>query len=498
MSATVTNMFDDAAATDLSNDELERRVLGHAAQIAALTGRFLDYLGEFDARGAWMGPGMHSCAQWLSWRAGMSLRTAQEHLRVARALPGLPMVREHLLAGRLSFSKVRALTRVGTPEREPELVNFALSATAAQLDRLVGTMPKIDNQPDCDDPEERTDRNEENQPKPIESYASWRWNEDGSLRMSMCLNPVDAAHVLAGLVRAEYERTRVDGDADLPRTEEVGGLDEGGANATEGSASAAKPHRDLWRNVPTNVAPALVMMADTVIDAVSMPEIAPGAEILVHETPEPEAAGRSESATAHLDEGPILTATQRDELRCNASVRSVGHDSSRYAVGPQLGPIVWWGRKRRFPNPALTRTVYMRDRFCRAPGCGRTRGLHIHHVLPWSQGGTTDPDNLILLCAHHHRMLHDDDFVILALGKQRFRFQTTAGSELKPAPAMLPGPAESTSWNPDARIAQDALTPEGNGPLDLGYATEVLYAIWDRRARERRAADHATNEPVAA
>lgn len=66
MEASIADIFDNAVATELSDDELERRILGYAAQIAVLTGRFLEYLAEFDARAGWSGPGMGSCAQWLS------------------------------------------------------------------------------------------------------------------------------------------------------------------------------------------------------------------------------------------------------------------------------------------------------------------------------------------------------------------------------------------------------------------------------------------------
>ncbi|HNP58283.1 MAG TPA: DUF222 domain-containing protein [Gordonia sp. (in: high G+C Gram-positive bacteria)] len=494
---TTTDIFDDALAAELSDDDLEARVLGYAAQIAALTGKFLQYLAEFDRRGAWFGPGMNSCAQWLSWRAGMNRRTAQEHIRVARALEDLPKTREHLLAGELSFSKVRALTRVATPEREPELLNLALSSTASQLERFVAAMGPIDRN---QDPDGTTNKEEPDEfgnvgPKPIESYGTWRWNEDGSLAMSVKFNPVDAAHVLAGLVRAEYERTRTAGDPDLPVAPQtadeqandgvIGNCAEGTATEVDDTVEAGnsggdkppKPRRDLWRSVPSNIAPALVAMADTVFDAIDIPQVAPGAEILVHETPDLVTG----DGHAHLDRGPALTDDQHEELRCGASTRAVGHDQSRYSTGPQMGPVLWWGRKQRFPSAALTRMIAQRDVTCQAPGCERTHHLHIHHVKPWSQGGTTDPDNLILLCGNHHRGLHEGDFVIIALGKQRFRFQTKAGSELKPAPPMTKPP----SWYPDARVHGNALTPEGNGPMDLGYATEVIYAVWDRRERLR-------------
>ncbi len=465
MTRTTTNIFDDAVAADLSDDDLEARVLGYAAQIAALTGKFLQYLAEFDARGAWAGPGMGSCAQWLSWRAGMNRRTAQEHVRVARALQDLPKTREHLLAGELSFSKVRALTRVATPEREPELINLALASTACQLERFAAAMGPIDRNQNIDGTmREERDENGDIGPKPTKSYGSWRWNEDGSLVVNLKLNSVDAARFLAGVVRAEYERTRTTGDPDLA--------------AESGPGTENRP-RDLWRGVPVNLAPALVTMADTVFDSVAIPQIAPGAEILVHETPN--LLDQPAGDHAHLDRGPALTDEQHAELRCGASVRAVGHDDSRYSTGPQLGPVLWWGRKSRTPNSALIRLIAQRDVTCQAPGCERTHHLHIHHVRPWSQGGTTDPDNLILLCGYHHRALHDGDFVVVSLGKQQFRFQTPAGSELQPAPPM----SKPASWYPDRTVAFDALTPEGNGPLNVGYATEVLYAEWDRRERLR-------------
>ncbi|QKT09196.1 HNH endonuclease [Gordonia sp. X0973] len=488
-SDTASDVFDDTAAADLGDEDLEERVLGYAAQIAALTGRFLEYLAEFDARGAWAGPGMNSCAQWLSWRAGMNRRTAQEHIRVAHALGGLPMVREHLLAGELSFSKVRALTRVATAEREPELVNLALSSTASQLERFVAAMGPIDRNQEIDGTAV--------EPRPIESYGSWRWNDDGSLGLSVRLNPVDGAHLLAGLVRAEYERTRTTGDPDLP----VAPDGEAAGGEAAGGEAGCKPPRDLWRGVPANIAAALVTMADTVFDAMAIPQVAPGAEILVHETPIHETpihgtpdGEASSMAHAYLDRGPALTEAQHEELRCGASTRAVGHDDSRYSTGPQLGPVLWWGGKRRYANAALIRVIAMRDVTCQAPGCERTHHLHLHHVTPWSAGGTTDPDNLILLCGYHHRALHDGDFVIIAQGKQRFRFQTPAGSELHPAPPI----ASPADWYPDHRVARDALTSEGNGPLDLGYATEVIYGVWDRRERLRRKAQQQASAEAAA
>ena len=86
----------------MSTDDLETELLGLAGHIAAAQARFLQLLAEFDDRGGWGGDGIRSCAHWLSWRAGMSLRTATEHLRVAHALQHLPAITEAFTAGKIS------------------------------------------------------------------------------------------------------------------------------------------------------------------------------------------------------------------------------------------------------------------------------------------------------------------------------------------------------------------------------------------------------------
>lgn len=140
--------------------------------------------------------------------------------------------------------------------------------------------------------------------------------------------------------------------------------------------------------------------------------------------------------------------------------------------------VLTWGRKRRSPNAALVRVVTMRDIGCRAPSCGRTRHLHIHHVRPWSQGVTTDPDNLVLLCSQHHRALRNGLFSIDALGSQRFAFRGTRGDLIDEAPLHSTPPG----WEGNPHVDPHAVTPTNGGKLDLGYATEVLYAVWAWKA----------------
>ena len=458
----VSSMFDGADPVSLSDEVLEGRVLGYAAQITALTADFLDLVAELDERESWRGPGIHSLAHWLSWKAGIALRTAHEQVRVAKAIRGLPLIRNAFGEGRLSYSKVRALTRVATPEREAELVNLALSCTASQLDRAVRAMVQIDR-----------DRGVEGSGPPVESTGRWKWNADGSLSVSLRLSPLDGARFLAGAVRAEYERTRTCDDPDLPAVQSVPRNTE--PESGGGDSVVPSRRRDLWRQVPSNVAPAVVVMAGMVHDGIAMPELAPGAEILIH------ADERVESA--HLDDGPGLSEVEVAEARCGASTREVA--SRRVPGQPGKLALLGLGRKSRTPNKALIRALFLRDRCCQMPGCGRTRHLHAHHVRFWSAGGRTDPDNLILLCGSCHRSLHRGEFSITAHGEQRFTFRSPDGVEIVAAPPT----SKPVGWVPDSRIGATATVPVGGGRMDLGYTTEVLYAVWEWKERNSSRVD---------
>lgn len=458
----VSSMFDGADPASLSDDALESRVLGYAAQITALTAEFLSLVAELDERQSWRGPGIHSLAHWLSWKAGVSQRTAQEQVRVAKALKELPLIRQAFGAGRLSYSKVRALTRVATPLREKELVNLASSCTASQLERAVRAMGQIDRDRGIEP---------ENRP-PVESTGRCKWNADGSLSVSLTLSPLDGARFLAGVVRAEYERTRTCDDADLPAVSSVPRNAAGESETVggeRGSEVGPAKRRDLWRNVPSNLAPAVVAMADMVHDGIAMPDLAPGAEILIH-------VGEGEEP-AHLDDGPALSEAELEEAHCGAAVRKAL--SSRVSGAPGKLALLGLGRKSRTPNKALVRALFLRDRCCQTPGCERTRHLHAHHVVFWSAGGETELDNLILLCGSCHRALHRGEFNITGHGSQRFSFHMPGGSVIEVSPSTrAPG-----LWQPDRRIAADATVPTGGGKLDLGYATEVIYAVWEWKER---------------
>ncbi|HEV7725910.1 MAG TPA: DUF222 domain-containing protein, partial [Modestobacter sp.] len=126
-------------------DHLADRIRGGAVRLAAATAAWLRLIAEFDEREGWAGVGITSCAHWLAWQCGLTPGTARQHVRVARALRRLPAIETAFAGGELSYSKVRALTRVAEPGTEEELVEFARHATASQVERTVRAWRRADD-----------------------------------------------------------------------------------------------------------------------------------------------------------------------------------------------------------------------------------------------------------------------------------------------------------------------------------------------------------------
>src|SRR3989454_4620804 len=124
-------------------DRLGDEIAELAAHLDAATARLLDLIREFDARGGW-NTGFLSCAAWLTWRVGLDPGAARERVRVARALGTLPRLAQALSRGELSYAKVRALTRVATPETEERLLAVGQAGTAAHVERIVRGWRRVD------------------------------------------------------------------------------------------------------------------------------------------------------------------------------------------------------------------------------------------------------------------------------------------------------------------------------------------------------------------
>ena len=160
------------APTPLTRSDAEKlgeRIQQQAAVIAQATCELLLMVGEFDARGGlgWF-VGLKSTAHWLSWSCSMAPGTAREHVRVARALPAMPLTVAEFRAGRLSYSKVREMTRVADQIDEALLVDLARAMTASQLALAIASFRAIDGSRLGQD---------------VVRQASWRVRDDGMVEI---------------------------------------------------------------------------------------------------------------------------------------------------------------------------------------------------------------------------------------------------------------------------------------------------------------------------
>ena len=193
LASTATKQAIAANATDPSCtlDELEDEIATLSAHIDAATYRLLIAIAEFDRREGWS-CGFLSCAHWLSYRVGLDLVTAREKVRVARALEGLPRIGEAFRSGRLSYSKVRAMTRIATPDNEEELLRIARDGTASHLERVVRGYRRT-----C-----RLEEAEEAERQHEDRYLHYHTDDDGMLVIEARLPPEVGACVLKALEAA--------------------------------------------------------------------------------------------------------------------------------------------------------------------------------------------------------------------------------------------------------------------------------------------------------
>lgn len=406
---------------ELPLELIEREIEQLAAHVNAGTARWLELVGEFDRRTGWANTGCRSTSEWVAWRCALTSRAAREHVRVARALPELPLTRVAFARGQLSYSKVRALTRVADADSEAELLELARHATAAQLDRMVRAARRA-AVADADEAQ-RT------------SFVRYFWDEDdGCLRVEAKLAPEDGALFLRALEAARdalYERRLADAEEERDdAARERGGGSAGPLAAIEPSGSA-EPSPAPRLPSPTN-AESLAALSDAAL--ARPPTGLTGGDryqVLVHvdastlATDEPGASVLGPGRCAIAD-GPGVAAETARRLACDSSlVTLVERDGEPLSVG----------RRRRSVSPSIRRALVARDGRCQFPGCERHRFVDAHHIVHWARGGETSLDNLVLLCRHHHRLVHEGGYSISRTREGQLAFFWPDGRALAASPS---------------------------------------------------------------
>ncbi|MBM4247811.1 MAG: DUF222 domain-containing protein, partial [Deltaproteobacteria bacterium] len=173
-------------------DRLADEIAEVASLIDAADHRLLTLIRRFDEGSGWATHGALSCAHWLNWRIGLDLGAARERVRVAHALATLPLVDDALRRGALSYSKVRAITRVASAATEATLLEMAVHATASQLERICRGYRRVVADAAVGGPPSLADEEHAR-------FVRVRDTDDGMVRIEARLRPEEAAVVLQAL-----------------------------------------------------------------------------------------------------------------------------------------------------------------------------------------------------------------------------------------------------------------------------------------------------------
>jgi len=408
-------------------DALEREITDLCAQINAASYRLLQLIAELDDAAPWGAWGLNSCAHWLNWRCGIGLNAAREKVRVAHALKALPSISSAFESGRLSFSKVRALTRIANDANEAQLLELAHHATAAQVEKLVRAYRSVMG---------RAER-EQAVANHAASELNYYHDDDGCLVIRARLPAEEGAVVLQAInaaMDAQCKEEHEDAVDDVT------------------AVTSANENRFAQRR-----ADALTTMAETALRhgpaALSSAE---RYQVVVHVTAETLAEG--EAGRSELECGQRLAPDTARRIACDGSLLRITDD----AAGNPLDI----GRKTRAVPPAMQRALRSRDSGCRFPGCNHDRFVDAHHIRHWANGGETSLDNLALLCRRHHRLVHEGGFGVERIADGALRFTRPDGRVIAEHP-RLPVAHDIEGFRCQSIDATGWIIPEGALDLDL-------------------------------
>jgi hypothetical protein len=430
---TLVPVLEPGAELDRLGDEIAEL----SAHLDAATARLLDLIREFDAREGW-NAGFTSCAAWLSWRVGLASGAAREHVRVARALGTLPRLAQALARAELSYSKVRELTRVATPETEERLLAVARAGTTEHVARIVRGWRRVDRQ------SEAREAARQRVTRALHVYP----DADGSVIVRGRLTPEVGALLVQALAAARetlYQQAR-------------------------GREPEADP--------PTMVqqqADALALLAETALHHGLDPG-APGEryQVVVHVDAEvladPDQPGQSV-----LEDGARVPAGTSQRLACDASRVVMRHG--------QDGRVVEVDARTRTIPPALRRALHHRDRGCRSPDAesgsardttsvtGRMEAPPLCRISRCFAGGTTARST-----RRATRFARQPD------GELNFRRPNGQPLPEVPSPAATPAdPVEALRTRHIAHglhlHARTACPGWLGERLDVGYAIDVLQPL---------------------
>jgi hypothetical protein len=306
-------------------------------------------IAEVDRRESWRGSGARDMAHWLSMRQGVSEWKARRWIASAQALEGLPRISEAFFSGDLGIDRVVELTRFATAETEAGLIPWAQRVSCACIRRKADLAAR--------------QAIEDIQEAERSRSLSWWYTDEGR---RFCLQAELPAAQGAVVARA-LERL-----ADfLP----------------------AMPGEEDGCFTDARRADALVALCSARIGEDADPD---RATVVIHARLD---GLLDDSGGCEIEGGPVIHPETARRLLCNGRVQTVIEDGT--------GQPVRLGRLSREPSASMMRQLRYRDVECTFPACGARRFTQAHHIVWWEHGGSTDVENLVLVCTFHHKLVHE-------------------------------------------------------------------------------------------
>ena len=352
MSWCATESLSDADIAGRGDWLVERR-----AQLEQGESAWLGALATFDREQGYRLDGHLSCVTWLVFRTGMSRG------RIAHELGHRPQVAEAFASTRISYSAVRAITRLdrADPAVDAALVNLATVGTVRDLERVVRHYQLCAEQDQAPDAARLARR---------------------GIRLHRAYDGLGSAEVTLDAVEIE------EFDAALNAFMNANPVDE----SSREDALADHPDSPWERVAPwKRKADALMELVRTAMAHLGKRFAAGADRYMVHIVRDSDGRGAEYLAGTPVRPG--------DAARVSCDATTVTHHYD--------GDVLALGRRTRVWSSAQRRAISVRDGgFCRFPGCDRTV-CDVHHLQPWAAGGLTDVENGLLLCTRHHTLIHD-------------------------------------------------------------------------------------------
>ena len=329
--------------------DIETRVAGVCGILNAAHAQLVNLVAEVVETRAWDVPGIRTAEQWVAWNTGFSFARAKQIVQIAGRSTELPVTLQTFTDGELSIDQVAVVAKYTPPRNDAEVAEIAKYATVSQLRAKLGAYWKV--------VVPTVGPGEPIVPEPDRVDVVMAFvDDDGRFR-----------------VHADY-------------SSESGAVLQKALEEAHDALFAAGNTNVTWADAFEEVC----LRSLGTIDSVSRTD---RYRVVVHLNED----GGWLNAGQHMKDGVLK------QILSNTTIQALFQRGGR--------PVNLSRTARVVPN-RIAALVLDRDRMCRNPLCSATKGLEVHHVVHWANGGPTDTYNLGALCRHCHRAHHAGKFTI--------------------------------------------------------------------------------------